>query len=590
VQRLGTNLAPDAPAGRARPEPPRPLPDAPSRSRAPHREHDVAAVRLVARGRVLVATVAVIAGSLLPSGNGRQDALLYVLGVFWVPWSGWLALDADRHPPRFTRLAGAAGDMVVLLAFGTLVEGWLVGVGMGCGIVVLAAAYTGSAIEGFGLSVAAVVIFTVGSYVTPPVEVPRPTLVVLYAAVLGTLLLVLGRGSSQRRLVSAQSERLLGRSAAVLERVADGVIVTDARGNVLEANPAAHRIMGAGDAPVPGRRCDEVLGLQLGERPLDCTRGCALLQLEGGRESDEGKEVWRMRPDGRRQPLLANVCAITNEHGTVEEVVHSLRDITTLKQADEAKTLFLATASHELKTPLTVIRGYGEMLLDTPELDEEANRAAGAIVRRAEELSTIVDGLLLSSRIEAGRLDLDVKDLQVAPILRERGESLMEATGRTIAVVIPDDLPEVQVDPAAVTTVVDHLLDNAVKYSPNGGTVTLHAEPNETHVHIGISDSGIGMDPEQAARCFDKFWQAESTDERRFRGTGIGLYIVRSLVEGMGGTIDVASVPGKGTTFTVTVACSGVELASPRDIDVLDGEDSIVREFMRQLGLPAVKR
>jgi hypothetical protein len=88
-------------------------------------------VRLVARGRVVVATMAVIVGSLLPSGNPRRDTFLYVLGVFWVPWSGWLALDADRHPPRFTRLAGAAGDMAVLLALGTLLEGWLVGVGTG---------------------------------------------------------------------------------------------------------------------------------------------------------------------------------------------------------------------------------------------------------------------------------------------------------------------------------------------------------------------------------------------------------------------------------------------------------------------------
>ena len=585
MPRVDPNLARDARAGAARP-----VERLRGRRHAvPHREHDVAAVRVVARGRVLFATVAVIVGSLLPAGTTRTDALLYVLGIFWVPWSGWLALNADRHPPRFTRLAGAAGDMAVLLALGTLIEGWLVGVGMGCGIVVLMAAYTGSALEGVGLSVAAVAIFTLGSFQTPPRDVPRPILVVLYVLVLGTLLVVLARGSSQRRRVSAQSERLLGRSEAVLERVADGVIVTDAQGNLLEANPAAYRIMGAADLPVPGRHCGEVLGLQLGERPLDCSGGCALLRLEDGRKDDEGREVWRTAPDGRRQPLLANVCAITNEHGDVDEVVHSVRDITTIKQADEAKTLFLATASHELKTPLTVIRGFGEMLVDTPNLDAQATRAAEAIVRRAEELSTIVDGLLLSSRIEAGHLDLDLRDVQLVPILRERGESLMAATGRTVAVVVPDDLPEVRADPAAVSTVVDHLLDNAVKYSPNGGTVTLQVEPSDGHVHLRVSDVGIGMDPEQAVRCFEKFWQAESTDERRFRGTGIGLYIVRSLVEGMGGTVAVASVQGKGTTFTVALGRVGAAAVSPDDA-VLEGEDSIVREFMRQLGIPAVKR
>jgi PAS domain S-box-containing protein len=545
-------------------------------------------VRLVARGRVVVATMAVIVGSLLPSGNPRRDTFLYVLGVFWVPWSGWLALDADRHPPRFTRLAGAAGDMAVLLALGTLLEGWLVGVGTGCGVVVMMAAYSGSVVEGVGLSMTSLAVFTVASYRTPPNDVPRPVLLVIYAVVLAVLLVILARGSSQRRRFTAQSERLMGRSAAVLERVADGVIVTDAAGNVLEANPAARRIMAGADARASARHCDELLGLQLGERPLDCSRGCALLRLDGNGGAAEGKEVWRMTPDGRRQPLLANVCAISNDHGEVEEVVHSLRDITTLKQADEAKTLFLATASHELKTPLTVIRGFGEMLLDSPDLSAEASRAAEVIVRRTEELSTIVDGLLLSSRIEAGRLDLDLCDLQVAPILRERGESLMAATGRTVTVDVPDDLPDVQADPAAVTTVVDHLLDNAVKYSPGGGPVTLRADAGAEHVRVHVVDTGLGMDSEQAARCFDKFWQAESTDQRRFRGTGIGLYIVRSLVEGMGGTIDVQSVRGRGTTFTVTLRRSGLELAAT--VSVLAGEDSIVREFMRQLGLPAVKR
>ncbi|MDQ3895657.1 MAG: PAS domain-containing sensor histidine kinase [Actinomycetota bacterium] len=553
-----------------------------------HREHDVPAVRLVARGRVLLATAAVIVGSLLPSGNTRRDAVLYVIGVFWVPWSGWLALDADRHAPRFTRMAGAAGDLAVLLSLGVLVPGSLVMVGMGSGIVVLVSAYTGSALEGVGLSLGAVVVFTVGSYVTPPRDVPRPLLVILYATVLMILLAVLGRGSSERRRASLQSQRLLGRSEAVLERVADGVIVTDARGMVLEANPAARRLMDPSGRHPSGRHCEEVLGLRMGERPLDCSRGCALLLLDGGREDDEGKEVWRTTPDGRRQPLLANVCTISDEHGEVEEVVHSLRDITTLKQADEAKTMFLATASHELKTPLTVIRGFGEMLLDMPEMPDEAARAANAIVRRAEELSTIVDGLLLSSRIESGRLDLDVRELQVAPILRERGESLMAATGRTVEILVPDGGPEVDADPAAVTTVVDHLLDNAVKYSPHGGSVVLEAQVAPAEVRIRISDSGIGMDQGQAAHCFEKFWQAESTDDRRFRGTGIGLYIVRSLVEAMGGTITVESSPGKGTTFVVSLVRSDHRAAAVPDVAMRDGEDSIVREFMRQLGIPAV--
>ena len=559
------------------------------RSRAaPHREHDLPAVRLVARGRVLLATLAVITGSLLPAPDHGRNVLLYVLGIFWVPWSGWLALGADDHPPRFTRIAGAAGDLVVFGALGALIPQSLLGVAVGCGIVVLLGAYTGSLREGVGLAVAAGAIFTGATIVSPPSGLPPWVLVVLYGGVLVALLAVLARGSSQNRRASLRSERFQSRSAAVLERVADGVVVTDPLGIVVEANPAAERIMGVAAHGAPGRHCDDVLGLRMGERPLDCSLGCALLRLDGGREDADGKEVWRTAPDGGRQPLLANVCAIAGEDGRVEEVVHSLRDITTLKQADEAKTLFLATASHELKTPLTVIRGFAEMLLDTPALEGEARRAAHAIVRRSEELSTIVDGLLLSSRIEAGRLELGLTTIDVAPILRERGESLMAATGRTVDIAVPTGLPEVDADPAAVTTVVDHLLDNAVKYSPGGGTIVLEAEAFADEVHIRVADAGIGMDPQQAARCFEKFWQAESTDLRRFKGSGIGLYIVRSLVEAMGGTIAVRSVQGAGTTFTVALRRAGRVRSSPDPGEELrEGEDSIVREFMRQLGIPA---
>lgn len=554
---------------------------------AVHREHDLPAVRLVARGRVLLATLAVMTGSLLPAPDSRRDVLLYVLGLFWVPWSGWLALGADVYDPRFTRTAGAVGDLVVVATLG-FVEGSLLGVAVGCGIVVLVGAYTGPVRGGVRLSIASVAIFVAVSVVSPPSGGPRWILVALYASVLIALLVVLARGSNQNRRASLRSERFQNRSAAVLERVADGVVVTDPLGTVVEANPAAERIMGVAAHGAPGRHCHDVLALRMGERPLDCSLGCALLRLDGGRDDADGKEVWRTTPGGGRQPLLANVCAITGEDGRVEEVVHSLRDITTLKQADEAKTLFLATASHELKTPLTVIRGFAEMLLDTPALEGQARRAADTIVRRCEELSTIVDGLLLSSRIEAGRLELGVTPIDVAGILRERGGSLTAATGRTVDIVVPTGLPEVDADPAAVTTVVDHLLDNAIKYSPGGGAIVLEAEAFADEVHVRVADAGIGMDPQQAARCFEKFWQAESSDLRRFKGSGIGLYIVRSLVEALGGTIAVRSVQGVGTTFTVALHRAGRAPSSPEPGEELrEGKDSIVREFMRQLGIPA---
>ncbi|HET7720584.1 MAG TPA: ATP-binding protein, partial [Acidimicrobiales bacterium] len=241
--------------------------------------------------------------------------------------------------------------------------------------------------------------------------------------------------------------------------------------------------------------------------------------------------------------------------------------------------------SHELRTPLTVISGFAATLRGDPEPDPAMrDRALAAIERRTVELTKIIDRLLLSSRIEAGRVELKLRPTEVGPLLSERAEALAAATGRTVAVKADGGIPAVQAEPQAFVTVIDHLLDNAIKYSPGGEPVEVEVEVTEMDVRVRVTDAGIGMDPEQAARCFEKFWQAESTDVRRFGGTGIGLYIVHSLVEAMQGDIEVSSELGAGTAFTVTLRRAGAEV--PDEEQAPAKEPSVIREFMRQIGVP----
>ena len=382
------------------------------------------------------------------------------------------------------------------------------------------------------------------------------------------------------------------KSEAILARVGDAVVVTGPTGVITGWNPAAEQAIGSGRREAIGHRCEETLGLRHGERELDCSQGCALLAMKS--ESTLGIEVWRKREDGRRQPFLANVSAVQDRGGRLTEIVHSLRDVTRLMEADEAKNLFLATASHELKTPLTVIQGFAQTLLRAPDWDmDQRNRALSAMARRALELNKIVDRLMLSSRIEGGRVDVSMKNVDVAPIIQERVQALGGSTGRLLVVDLPDDLVTVRSDPDAFATVLDHLLDNAVKYSPGGETVTVTATVTENSVRVHVADAGIGMNEEQAEKCFEKFWQAESSDDRRFGGTGIGLYIVRSLVEAMGGQISVESSMGDGSTFSVMLIRSDVALPKPPptsngvDVEGLKtAEPSVIREFMRQIGIP----
>ena len=381
------------------------------------------------------------------------------------------------------------------------------------------------------------------------------------------------------------------KSAAILAGVGEAVIVTDPRGQIVQWNPAAEQVVGCPAQDAVGHACGQVLGLRMGDEQLDCATGCALLAARDA-SSPLGVEVWRRRADGRHQPLLASVAVVKDPDGNVADVVHSFRDVTKLKEADEAKTLFLATASHELKTPLTVIYGFAQTLMASPDWEgADRDQALEAMARRAGELNKIVDRLLLSSRIEAGRAEVHLASVVLDPLLEERVRALAASSGREITLEMADGpLPAVRADADAVITVVDHLLDNALKYSPLPSPVVLHAEADNRTVRISVADQGIGMDGGDAAHCFEKFWQAESSDVRRFGGTGIGLFIVRSLVDAMGGEVSVVSQVGQGSTFTVTLPRADASPeAKAADAELLEpgvGEPTVIREFMRQIGIP----
>lgn len=313
------------------------------------------------------------------------------------------------------------------------------------------------------------------------------------------------RARAVQRRALEDLDRLRNKGDAVLAHVADGVVVTDAAGTIDEINQAAVRMFGCSREVATSRGCAEVLALHLGTRALDCSSGCALL---AARATDEelGTEVWRRASDGRRQPLLANVSPIVSAEGEVVEIVHSLRDVTRLKQAEEAKTLFLATASHELKTPLTVIQGFAQTLLLNPSIGgEERQRALEAIERRAVQLAGIVDRLLLSSRIDAGRIEVATRPTDLGRVLTGRVGDFAAATGRQVEIELPAAAPNVLADETSLVTVIDHLLDNAAKYSPDDAPIAVTAVVHAAAVELAVRDEGIGMTPDQAANCFERF-------------------------------------------------------------------------------------
>lgn len=542
---------------------------------------DLVAIRAAALVRVAVAGLAAATGLV---GAGRWDsplgAFFLLVGMVWLPWTA-IGLYAITGNPSHRRLrlalyGGPAGDIALLFAAQCLLP-WAWGMLLVANaLVVSVAAWLWRRREA-RLLLGASIVLTVAAQVFLPSDERQPAgLLAVFALAMVGLILVVGRIARNHRVAAVTSHHFRQKAETILNRVADGIVVTDGNGIVLETNPAGERLMGAEGPFVVGMPCIRALGLHEGERLLDCRRRCPLLQEGTGDDAGPGREVWREMSDGRRQPLLASAFAVTDEQGGVE-IVHSLRDITRLKEADEAKTLFLATASHELKTPVTVIAGFAETILAYPDMPPERRaEAVEAIRRRATELSSIVDRLLLSSKIESGRVHVDVHPVDVRALVIERANAFQDASGRHIVRLVADEGLVALADPLALQTVVDHLLDNAVKYS-DGGPVVIRGRKGERTVEVAVSDIGIGMDEEQANHCFDKFWQAESTDVRRFGGTGIGLYIVSSLVDAMGGIIAVDTAVGRGSTFTVSLPSMPVPADAVAD-------DHGAGQMLRQVG------
>lgn len=535
--------------------------------------------------RLAVATAVVVASPLAREARWSPESFGYAVGLGWVPAAGLIEMLWRRRPGKAVGAAALLVDsslsLGVLLAFPDAAALVLVGQ------LLVVAYYAYVCGWRCGLVAAGV---SLGVMVAPgalgdPVEPPAFTLAV-YPVVTAAVALLLAGARAERSRMTAVLGRAQEKAGAILTGVAEAVVVTSPRGRIREWNEAAARTFECPAGEAVARDCVSVLGLRREIGQLDCSEGCALLGARLDRfDDDDDLTVWRPNSGGERQPLLAHVSPVVDGGGRVVEVVHSFRDITKLVRADEAKTVFLATASHELKTPLTVIMGYSELMLRQRDLDSHTReQGLKAIHERARQLTGIVNRILMSSRIEAGAVEVERAAADVRPAVDESVSSLPSGRGRHARVQVPDDLPLALVDTDAVRTILDQLLDNAAKYSGRDAPISVGVGADDRWVILEVADSGIGMTPEEVEHCFDRFWQAEAGDVRRFGGTGIGLYIVKSLADAMRGEVDVSSAPGDGTVFTVRLPRAD---AAPADEPRPAGEPepSIIREFMRQVGV-----
>ena len=229
-----------------------------------------------------------------------------------------------------------------------------------------------------------------------------------------------------------------------------------------------------------------------------------------------------------------------------------------VQQANQAKTEFVSLVAHELRTPMTSIRGYAEMLLKGMfgKLPAQQEQFIQTICRNVKRMQVQVSDLQDVSRIESGHLLLEIKPTTLADVLEEALQSTqgqVEARSQQLTVEVPGDLPSISADPARLTQVLINLLSNAYKYTPEGGNIHVRAWLENGYVSCAVSDTGIGMSPDDLEKLFTKFFRSEDPAVREMSGTGLGLCITKSLVELQGGEMEVESQVGEGTTFTFTI-------------------------------------
>ena len=269
-------------------------------------------------------------------------------------------------------------------------------------------------------------------------------------------------------------------------------------------------------------------------------------------------------PNGRWLDVL---CTSLADGGG--ELVIDFRDVTAAKELEEAKDLFLATTSHELRTPITVVQGFASTLASRwDQLPDTERRAAVRIIaERAGSLGRLVEQLLLGSRAGADQLPVSNGPFDLAAVLHGAAAAFRPLSDKHAVVAdIPAGLPRASGDTMATDIIVGQLLENAFKYSPDGGTVRVRAQVTGEWIEVTVEDEGIGIADGDHERIFDRFFQGEAGDRRRFGGVGIGLFIVRRLAEAQHGEVTATSRPAGGTV-DVPAPAAGQRLGPcpPRD-------------------------
>ena len=336
------------------------------------------------------------------------------------------------------------------------------------------------------------------------------------------------------------------KNQTILEGIADGVIVFDEQRHAIVANPAVEAMMTC--------RCKQIIGSR--DHKADRNRARTRRRARPSPPLSPGRSKirraltfrWARRSSPPASPW-------SSFRAKAQGVVAVLHDVTKEVEADRAKSEFVSTVSHELRTPLTSIKGYTDLLyMDAVgDLNDEQKKFLNIVKANADRLTALSTDLLDISRVETGRIRLDMKEVDMDEIVNDVVASLqpeIQRKGLHLRSISLPDLQPVRGDRGRIVQVLNNLLSNAYRYTPAGGTITVGVSQSDSMLRVDVADTGIGISPKDQAKLFSRFYRADDPRVREISGTGLGLAITRMFVELHGGRIWVQSELNKGSTFT----------------------------------------
>jgi PAS domain S-box-containing protein len=370
------------------------------------------------------------------------------------------------------------------------------------------------------------------------------------------VLCVLGFGSGVVGNELRASERArattVARQRALIDATIDGICLTDVDGNILIVNEPLVRMATDLGMPAEGTVVERLLSIsdKLADPERYRERMLAIAESPGDATTDE----FELQGTGR--VFRGYTSPVDDRQGRAVGRIWTLREVTADKELERMRDAFVATVSHELRTPLTSISGFLEMLHDEEHAIGDSGRLYLDVIRRsAERLHHLVEDLLLVAQIEAQRVDLKREQVDLCAVV-ERSVDAVRSWAREKRVQVEleaCDVATIPGDERRLGQVVDNLLSNAVKFSREGGRVNVGLSCDDGVARVVVSDTGIGIPADEQGHVFSRFYRTSTATELAVPGTGLGLAITRALVDQHGGTIDLESREGEGTTVTVTL-------------------------------------